>query len=104
MISLLPRRASPARARARRAAQELTLSVAISMREAVQELGRAFTATRPGVVLRYNLGASGELQKQIEAGAPVDLFVSAAQRQMDELGSGPHRLRPPRPLRVTSSP
>jgi len=66
-------------------AQELTLSVAISMREAVQELGRAFTATRPGVVLRYNFGASGELQKQIEAGAPVDLFVSAATRQMDEL-------------------
>ena len=66
-------------------AQELTLSVAISMREAVQELGRAFTATRPGVILRYNFGASGELQKQIEAGAPVDLFVSAATRQMDEL-------------------
>jgi molybdate transport system substrate-binding protein len=55
------------------------------MREAVQELGRAFVATRPGVVLRYNFGASGELQKQIEAGAPVDLFVSAATRQMDEL-------------------
>ena len=66
-------------------AQELTLSVAISMREAVQELGRAFTATRPGVVLHYNLGSSGELQKQIEAGAPVDLFISAATRQMDEL-------------------
>jgi molybdate transport system substrate-binding protein len=37
------------------------------------------------VTLRYNLGSSGELQKQIEAGAPVDLFISAAQRQMDEL-------------------
>ncbi len=33
----------------------------------------------------YNLGASGDLQKQIEAGAPVDVFLSAAQRQMDEL-------------------
>ena len=30
-------------------------------------------------------GASGDLQKQIEAGAPVDLFLSAALRQMDEL-------------------
>ena len=69
------------------AAQELTLSVAISMRVVIQELGRTFKAARPGVVLHYNFGASGDLQKQIEAGAPVDLFVSAAQRQMDELES-----------------
>jgi molybdate transport system substrate-binding protein len=66
-------------------AQEVTLSVAISMKDAVEELGRGFMASRPGVTLRYNFGSSGELQKQIEAGAPVDLFVSAAQRQMDEL-------------------
>jgi molybdate transport system substrate-binding protein len=65
--------------------QEVTLSVAISMKEAVEELGRGFMAARPGVIVRYNFGSSGELQKQIEAGAPVDLFVSAAQRQMDEL-------------------
>jgi len=76
---LLLAAASPA------SAQELTLSVAISMKEAVEEIGRGFTAGRPGVTLRYNLGSSGELQKQIEAGAPVDLFISAAQRQMDEL-------------------
>jgi molybdate transport system substrate-binding protein len=66
-------------------AQEATLSVAISMKDAVEQLGRGFMAARPGVTLRYNFGSSGELQKQIEAGAPVDLFVSAAQRQMDEL-------------------
>ena len=67
------------------AAAELTLSVAISMKDAVEELGRRYMAGRAGVTLRYNLGSSGELQKQIEAGAPIDLFVSAAQRQMDEL-------------------
>ena len=66
-------------------AQEVTLSVAISMKDVVEELGRGFMAARPGVTLRYNFGSSGELQKQIEAGAPVDLFISAAQRQMDEL-------------------
>lgn len=66
-------------------AQELTLSVAVSLKDAVEELGRAFVAARPGVSLRYNLGASGDLQKQIEAGAPIDVFLSAAQRQMDEL-------------------
>ena len=66
-------------------AQEVTLSVAISLKDAVQDLGRQFAAGRPGVTLRYNFGASGDLQKQIEAGAPVDLFLSAATRQMDEL-------------------
>src|SRR5262249_52837363 len=50
-----------------------------------QRGGRGFMGAHPGVILRYNFGASGDLQKQIEAGAPVDVFVSAAQRQMDEL-------------------
>jgi molybdate transport system substrate-binding protein len=66
-------------------AQEMTFSVAISMKEAVETLGKQFMQSRPGVTLRYNFGSSGELQKQIEAGAPVDVFISAAQRQMDEL-------------------
>jgi molybdate transport system substrate-binding protein len=66
-------------------AQDVTLSAAISTKDAVEELGRTFVRGRPGVRLRYNFGSSGELQKQIEAGAPIDLFVSAAQRQMDEL-------------------
>src|SRR2546422_3920021 len=58
-------------------AQEVTLSVAISMKDAVEEIGRGFAASRPGVTLRYNVGASGDLQKQIEAGAPRGVFVSA---------------------------
>lgn len=65
-------------------AQELTFSVAISMKEAVEERGRGFVKAHPGVTLRYNFGASGDLAKQIEAGAPVDLFISAAERPMDE--------------------
>src|SRR5499425_3387522 len=66
-------------------AQEMTLSVAISLKDVTEETGRTFMAAHPGVTLRYNFGASGDLQKQIEAGAPVDVFLSAAQRQMDEL-------------------
>ena len=66
-------------------AQDVTLSVAISLKNATEELGRTFMTAHPGVTLRYNFGASGDLQKQIEAGAPVDVFLSAAQRQMDEL-------------------
>lgn len=66
-------------------AQELTLSVAISMKEAMEEVGRLFVQGRSAARLRFNFGGSGELQKQIEAGAPVDVFVSAADRQMNEL-------------------
>jgi molybdate transport system substrate-binding protein len=66
-------------------AQDVTLSVAVSLKEATEDLGRSFMAAHPGVTLRYNFGASGDLQKQIEAGGPIDVFLSAAQRQMDEL-------------------
>src|ERR1051326_9168551 len=66
-------------------AQDVTLSVAVSLKEATEEMGRSFMAAHPGVTLHYNFGASGDLQKQIEAGAPVDVFLSAAQRQMEEL-------------------
>ena len=66
-------------------AQDLTLSVAVSLKEVTEDLGRTFMAGHPGVTLRYNFGASGDLQRQIEAGAPVDVFLSAALRQMDEL-------------------
>ena len=66
-------------------AQDVTLSVAISLKEVTEDLGRTFMASHSGVTLRYNFGASGDLQKQIEAGAPVDVFLSAAQRQMDDL-------------------
>ena len=66
-------------------AQELTLSVAISMKEATEELGRRFQESHPVVRLQYNFGASGALQQQIEAGAPVDLFISAGEAQMDAL-------------------
>jgi molybdate transport system substrate-binding protein len=67
------------------AAEEITVSVAVSMKDAFEEIGRRFTQARPGVTPRFNFAASGALQKQIEAGAPVDVFVSAAAAQMDEL-------------------
>ncbi len=66
-------------------AQSLTVSAATSIKDAVTEIGKGFTAARPGVTLLYNWGSSGELQKQIEAGGPIDLFISAALVQMDEL-------------------
>jgi molybdate transport system substrate-binding protein len=65
--------------------EELTLSAAISMKEAVEQVGRRFTDQHPGVTLRLNFGSSGELEKQIEGGAPVDVFISAGEREMDVL-------------------
>ena len=80
-LSLVPTLGGATAARA----QELLVSAAISLKEAMEEVGRQFQQDHPGVIVRFNLGASGDLQKQIEAGAPVDVFLSAAQRQMDLL-------------------
>ncbi len=56
---------------------------------------------RPGVTLRYNFGSSGELQKQIEAGAPSTSSSRPPQRQMDELEKqGAHRARHPPGVRA----
>ena len=58
-------------------AQALTVSAAASLGEALREIAPLFEAARPGTTLRINLAASGTLLQQIEAGAPVDVFVSA---------------------------
>lgn len=64
---------------------ELNVSAAVSLKDALAEIQKKYEAANPGVKLVYNLGASGSLQKQIEQGAPADLFISAAPKQMDEL-------------------
>src|SRR5260370_7586426 len=84
-------------------AQDVTLSVAVSLKDATEELGRGFMAAHPGVTLRYNFGASGDLQKQIEAGAPVDAFLSPPPRQMDELEKQ-SPIVPPRPPALPPTP
>ena len=69
----------------RAVAQRIMVSAAISTKDAGSELGRVFASSHPGATLLYNWGSSGSLQKQIEAGAPIDVFISAAARQMDAL-------------------
>jgi molybdate transport system substrate-binding protein len=69
-----------------RAAQtELTVSAAISLKDALDEAKQLYTSENPGVSVALNYGASGTLQLQIEQGAPVDIFLSAAPKQMDAL-------------------
>jgi molybdate transport system substrate-binding protein len=57
---------------------ELTVSAAASMQVALTEIKKIYEKENPNVTLFFNFGASGALQKQIEQGAPVDLFLSAA--------------------------
>jgi|SRR5215469_3641015 len=66
---------------------DLTLSAAISMKDALDEITRLYHGENPGVLIHLNLGASGTLQRQIEQGAPVDVFISASPSQMDGLAS-----------------
>lgn len=63
----------------------LTVSAGISLKDALEEIQAAYAKEKPGVSLTFNFGSSGMLQQQIEQGAPVDVFLSAAPRQMDAL-------------------
>jgi len=65
--------------------QEITVSAAISLKNAFEEIGKQFAAKHRGVKIYFNFGASGDLMKQIEAGAPIDIFASAAIKEMEEI-------------------
>lgn len=62
----------------------LTISAAASLKDAIAEIQQLYTQQQP-VTITNNFGASGSLQQQIEQGAPVDIFISAASTQMDAL-------------------
>jgi molybdenum ABC transporter molybdate-binding protein len=64
---------------------EITISAAISLKNAFEEIGKTFMKRHPGTKTVFNFGASGDLARQIEAGAPVDVFASAAQKDMSDL-------------------
>ena len=64
--------------------QTLTVSAAASLKDAFTEIGNLYQANT-GNLVHFNFGASGALQKQIETGAPVDLFASAGAKQMDDI-------------------
>jgi len=63
----------------------LLIAAAASLQEALKEVDPLFKSANPGMKVNYNFAASGPLQQQIEQGAPVDLFIAAATRQMDAL-------------------
>ncbi len=63
----------------------LNISVAASFQDAAEELKAIYTKDNPNVTITNNFASSGTLQKQIEEGAPADLFISAGKSQMDAL-------------------
>lgn len=67
-------------------ADELVVSAAVSLKDAFNEIAE-LNEKRTGTKIHFNYGASGALQKQIESGAPADVFASAGAKQMDDLAT-----------------
>lgn len=66
---------------------ELIVFAAASMTETMNQIKDMYEAKNPNITLTYNFDSSGTLLKQIVAGADCDLFISAAQKQMNQLDS-----------------
>lgn len=63
----------------------LTVSAAASLKDVMGELKAQFIAENKNIDVVFNFGSSGALQQQIEQGEGIDLFISAASKQMDAL-------------------
>lgn len=63
----------------------LTLSVAASLKDSMEETELAYKQDHNNIDFSNNLGSSGTLASQIEQGAPADMFLSAAEKPMDDL-------------------
>lgn len=64
---------------------ELLISAAASLKDALEEIKIDYESKHQHIKLHFNYGGSGALQQQIEQGAPVDLFLSAALSNMQKL-------------------
>lgn len=67
------------------AATELFVFAAASMRESMTEIAEMYKKAAPDVNVVYNFDSSGTLKTQIEQGAECDIFISAGQKQMDQI-------------------
>jgi len=69
--------------RSNREKADLTVSAAISLKDALDEAKQTYIASNPNVTIRGELRRSGTLRRS--AAPPVDCFLSAAPKQMDAL-------------------
>jgi molybdate transport system substrate-binding protein len=66
--------------------QELTIAAASNLTDAFAELGPRFTA-KTGIRVTFSFGATADLAKQIENGAPFDVFAAADSEHVEQLES-----------------
>ena len=66
---------------------ELIIFAAASLTETLTAIGETYSAENPGVTFRFNFDSSGTLKTQIQEGADCDVFISAGQKQMNQLDS-----------------
>ena len=64
---------------------ELIVFAAASLTETLTAIGETYGVEHPGVTFQFNFDSSGTLKTQIQEGADCDLFISAGQKQMDQL-------------------
>ena len=66
----------------------LNVSAALSLTDALTEVNSLYMQENSNVTITTNFAGSGTLQTQIESGAPADVFISAAAKQMNTLEEG----------------
>ena len=64
---------------------ELIVFAAASLTETLNAIAETYSAENPGVTFSFNFDSSGTLKTQIQEGADCDLFISAGQKQMNQL-------------------
>ncbi|WP_336587690.1 molybdate ABC transporter substrate-binding protein [Bacillus spongiae] len=63
----------------------ITISAAASLKTSLQEINQNYMQDYPNQAVTFNFGSTGALRKQIEQGAPIDVFLSASSHDYEEL-------------------
>lgn len=82
---------------------ELVVFAAASMTETLNQIKTDYEAQHKDITLTYNFDSSGTLKTQIQEGATCDVFISAAQKQMDQLDTSKDETANPEKLDFINS-